>query len=161
MRTTTLSDQPTNQPTNQACLGLTNRYRVGRQKWDKQPLADAHMTVPPTDSTNQTCLGYRVGRQKWEVSYQPQRHKREVYQPQGRTAPSLARKGKIWYYRVGQPKYTFLLRQGFSRGRGRRAAPSLAACAGESQVFSRGWVIHRGVRGVIPLPSLQPTRCRV
>ena len=74
---------------------------------------------------------YRVGRQKWEVSYQPQRHKREVYQPQGSSAPSLAaRKGKIWYYRVGQPNHYLF-------------------CS------------HRGVRGVIPLPSFQPTRCRV
>ena len=65
-------------------------------------------------------------------------------------APSLAARR---HYRVGQPKLTFF-RQGSSHGRGgRRAAPPLAARAGERQVFSRGWVIntHRGVRGGHPL----------
>ena len=97
---------------------------------------------------------YREGRQKWEV----------LYQPQGSSAPSLAaRKGIAGHYGVGQPNQAlFSFRQSFSRGRGkgRRVAPSSAARESRQ---GRDWVKskHRGAGGVIPLPSFQPTRCRV
>ena len=147
-----LTPNPDSNPVTNHCKNLL--YRGGFQ-----PLADAHMTVPPAEATKKGWRGTITNLRQQGGKGGNSPNPTISFSTNQPNAPSLAARK---HYRVGQSNLTFLFRQGSSRGKGgRRAAPPLAARAGESQVFSRGWVIHRGVWGVTPLPSLQPTRCRV
>ena len=108
------------------------------------------MTVPPAEATKKGWRGTITNlRQQGGKGGNSPNPTISFSTNQPINAPSLAARK---HYRVGQSNLTFLFRQGSSRGKGgRRAAPPLAARAGESQVFSRGWVIHRGVWGGHPL----------
>ena len=107
------------------------KARIRPEVWPVNFYRGGNHTLEKTRIRPEIWPVYRVGRQKWEVFYQPQGQKREVSH---------------------QP-------QGNS-------APSLAARKGTGhyrvgQPNHYLFRIHGWVRGVIPLPSFQPTRCRV
>ena len=99
---------------------------------------------------NQRSTNYRGRRQKWEVSYQPQRQNREVYQPQGyRVGNQTSTSSLTTRWALNQSRGRSAINQGGKGGNPPKKSPQTTKPNQYfyRQGFSRGW--GKGRRAVL------------